>query len=320
MEGFGISSAYNPTLVERLKLIIVNLIVTIIAFSLLKGLIDVPRHNQLEPNLYATYLPDFAYPSGHVSMSFSFVFPLLGHALFPFSYLIGLIVSYSVVSQGMNSWLDVGGAIAVAGLGYNIAESLVFKQKKVIYKEDERARQAVHACVGLSVCLMIWLLGIEETSHAVLIATCIGILIIHLILMGFKLPYVDKLLDKFERGGVLPGEGSLYYALGVLFTLGLLRGDSYAAISVIVILALGDAFATYIGTNFGNHKLPWNRSKTAEGSISFAATAMLALLILPTAATIWVVVLAAIVESLPMKLDDNITLPVVSSIFYYLIL
>ncbi len=303
-----------------MKLIIVNLMVTIVVFSLLKRFVDVPRHYQLEPNLYVTYLPDFSYPIGHVSMAFSFVFPLLGHALFPFSYLIGLIVSYSVVSQGMNSWFDVGGAIAVAGLSYNIAESFVFNQKKVIYKEDERARQAVHGCVGLSVCLMIWLLGIGETSHVVFIVTCIGILIVHLILMGFRLPYVDKLLDKFERGGVIPGEGSMYYALGVLFTLGLLRGNSSAAISVIVILALGDAFATYIGTNFGNHKLPWNRNKTAEGSIGFAAAAMLALLILPTAVTILVVVLAAIVESLPIKLDDNITLPVASSIFYYFLL
>lgn len=313
-------SAHLPTLAERLKLIIVNLIVAIVLSSLLKGFIDISGPYLADSNSYTPCLPAFAYSSSPVSIEFSFVFPLLGHILFPFTYLIGLIISWSMVSQGLYSWLDIGGAISVAGLGYNIAEALVLREKRVTYKEDESARQAVHACVGISVCLMIWLLGIDETSYVVLTVTCIGLLMIHLILIGIKLRGVDKLLDKFERGGVMPGEGSMYYALGVLFVLGLLRSNSAAAISVIVILALGDAFATYIGTNYGRHKLPWNRDKTAEGSIGFAAASMLALLILPTAATIFVVVLAAIVESLPMRLDDNITLPVVSSIFYYLVL
>ena len=287
---------------------------------LLKKVIAISRPCQLNPNLYATCLPDYAYPSQHASTAFSFVFPLLGHAFFPLMYIIGLLVSGSRVYQGLHSWFDIGGGIAVAGLGYSIAEAIVVKKKNIIYRDDERARQAIHASMGLLLCSTIWFLGIETTLYFVLLGTCIGILIVHLTLIGINLPGIGKLLDKFERKGVMPGEGSMYYAFGVLFALGLLRDNPASAISVILILALGDGLATYVGKCCGNHKLPWNRNKTIEGSIGFVVGAASALLVLPMPATILIVVLATIVESLPIRLDDNITLPVVTSLLYYFII
>ena len=115
----------------------------------------------------------------------------------------------------------------------------------------------------------------------------------------------------------MPGEGSMYYAFGVLFALGLLRSNPASAISVVLILALGDGLATYIGKCYGNHKLPWNRNKTVEGLLGFVAGASIALLVLPLPATILIVVVATVVESLPIRLDDNITLPVITSLLYY---
>ena len=309
-----------PTSIERLQLLIVNLVATATISILLKRIIDIPRPCQLEPNLYTSCLPDYAYPSIHASTAFSFVFSFLGHAFFPLIYVIGLLVSWSRVYQGLHSWFDIGGGIAVAGLGYSIAEAIVIKQKNIIYREDERSRQAIHASMGLLLCSMIWFLGIETTLYFVLLGTCIGILIIHLTLIGINLPGIHKLLDRFERKGVMPGEGSMYYAFGVLFALGLLRSNPASAISVILILALGDGLATYVGKCCGNHKLPWNRNKTVEGSIGFVAGATSALLVLPLPATILIVVLATVVESLPIRLDDNITLPVVTSLLYYFII
>jgi dolichol kinase len=40
---------------------------------------------------------------------------------------------------------------------------------------------------------------------------------------------------------------------------------------------------------------------------------------MPVPATIFVVVLATIIESLPPKVNDNITLPVVSSLLYFIV-
>jgi dolichol kinase len=302
---------------ERLKLLAINLVVAAIIAGSLQMAIPIHRPCQLEPNNYSICVPYFAYPSIHASTSFSFVFPFLGHLLFFILYAIGLLICWSRVHEGLHSWLDIGGGIAIAGLGYGIAEMLVKKHKSKICRADERLRQTLHAFIGLLICLMIWIIGIETTSYFVLSGTCFGILLIHPKLIGIKIPVVDKLFDRFERNGVIPGEGAIYYALGVLFALGLLRSNSTAAISVVLILTLGDSLATYIGRCQGRHNLPWNSNKTVEGSMGFAAGAMFSLLVLPTPMTVLVVLTATVVESLPANLDDNITLPILSSLLYY---
>jgi dolichol kinase len=216
--------------------------------------------------------------------------------------------------------LDLGEGIAIAGLGYAIAEAIVFRQKKAINRKDERARKAAHIISNLSACLLILILGIQTTSYFVLLGTCIGILLMHLTIIGIKIPGIEEWLRNVGREGEIPGEGALYNALGILFALSLLRNDSAAAISVILILALGDGFATYVGTSYGRHKLPWNKNKTFEGTIGFAAGASCALFAMPIPETIFVVVLATIIESLPLKVNDNLTLPVVSSLLYFFVI
>jgi dolichol kinase len=142
----------------------------------------------------------------------------------------------------------------------------------------------------------------------------------HLTVMGIKVPGIEGWLKKVGRVGETPGEGPLYNALGILFALGLLRSNPLAAVAVILMFGLGDGLATYTGTTYGKHRLPWNKNKTMEGTLGFMAGAMCALLIMPVSATLLVAALAAIVESLPLKLNDNITLPVVlSSLFYFLL-
>jgi dolichol kinase len=165
---------------------------------------------------------------------------------------------------------------------------------------------------------MIWMLGIEKTAYIVLTAACIGILLMHLALAGTKVPGMAEWIKNVGREGETPGEGALYNALGILFAISLLRDHPLAAISVILILALGDGLATFAGTRFGRHRLPWNRSKSLEGTAGFALGASFSWLTMPVAETILIVMLAAIIESLPMKVNDNIVLPVAVSLLYYL--
>jgi dolichol kinase len=305
---------------ERLKLLAINAIATVIIAVFLQTAIPMHRPCQIEPNAYSICIPFNAFPSIRASISFSFVFPFLGYILFLPLYAISLLISWSRVNEGLHSWLDIGGGLAIAGLGYNFAETLINKNKRIIFGKDERARQVLHASIGLMLCSMIRLIGIETTSYLVLIGTCVGLLIIDIILMGNRVPGIDTLLDRFERRGVMPGEGSMYYALGVLFALGLLRNNSAEAISVVLILALGDSIATYIGRYYGKHELPWNHDKTIEGSLGFAAGAICSLLISPTPITILAVISSTAIESLPVRMDDNIILPITSSLIYYFML
>jgi dolichol kinase len=312
--------AVNLALLERAKLLIVSLVATASLSSLLKRFVDIPRPCQVNPSLYPTCLPDYAFPSGHVSDAFSFVFPFLGHWLLPCTYFVGLLIGWSRASIGLHSILDVGGGIAVAGFGYNFAQALILRNKKTIHKDDESARQALHAASNLLACLMVWLIGIETTSYLVLAWTCLCIIMLHAAMTGIRLRGSDMLERALGRRGEVLGEGSLYNALGLLFILGILRGNSDAAIAAILIFGLGDSISTYLGSKYGKHKLPWNNKKSAEGSLGFLTGGMISLLILPQPVTALAAILATFIESLPIKLNDNLTVPMaVSLIFYFLL-
>jgi dolichol kinase len=251
---------------------------------------------------------------------YSLVFPLIGYLAFPLFYVAGLLFGWYHISAGLNSWLDLGEAIAIAGLGYAIAEAIIFTQKKAIDRLDETPRKTIHVISNLSACVLIWIFGIQTISYFILIGTYAGILLMHITMSKIKLPGIEQWIKNVGREGENPGEGALYNALGILFAIGILRGDVAAAISVILILALGDGLATFVGTKYGKHKLPWNRNKSLEGTIGFVAGAMCALFIMPVPATIFIAVLAAFIESLPIKVNDNIALPVVTSLLCYFLI
>lgn len=95
------------------------------------------------------------------------------------------------------------------------------------------------------------------------------------------------------------------------------------------ILALGDGSATLIGKHFKCKELPWNKHKTFVGSIAFfifASTGAFVLLIwmIPTMSyssaliiAIKTALIAAIVESLPLKINDNVSVTLSSALALY---
>lgn len=258
------------------------------------------------------------FASHPISGAFSIAFPLLGQGTFLVLYLLGLLAGWHQVAGGAYSWLDLGEGVAVAGLGYAVAEAIVFRQKRAATRKDETARKSLHIASNLFACLMIWVLGIEMTAYIVLTAACIGILLMHLALAGTKIPGMEEWIRNVGREGETPGEGALYNALGILFAISILRDHQLAAISVILILALGDGLATFSGTRYRRHRLPWNRSKSLEGTIGFALGASFSWLTMPVPETALIVILAAIIESLPLRVNDNIVLPAAVSLMYYL--
>jgi hypothetical protein len=58
-----------------------------------------------------------------------------------FSILYWAAVGWSRVYEGQHSWMDIVDGISVAD---SIAKVLVFKQKNVIFGDNEQARQIVH--------------------------------------------------------------------------------------------------------------------------------------------------------------------------------
>ncbi|MEI6669013.1 MAG: DUF92 domain-containing protein [Acidobacteriota bacterium] len=101
------------------------------------------------------------------------------------------------------------------------------------------------------------------------------------------------------------------------------------------ILAVGDGSATIIGRACGRHPLPWQPDKTVEGLVAFvmlggAAGILLAWWTAPAVAAhppvefivvapVLAALAAGLAETIPVKLDDNLTVPAVAGTTLWLL-
>jgi len=132
-------------------------------------------------------------------------------------------------------------------------------------------------------------------------------------------------------------EAVLGYAMSVLGTLLLFPASPEIGFTVLAVLAFGDGCATFGGLLISSRSLPWNREKTVSGMLSFivVGTLMASLIywgeanprvnwlsafLIATPTTLC----AAVAESLPVRLNDNVRVGVVSAIVapiaHYLVL
>jgi len=136
---------------------------------------------------------------------------------------------------------------------------------------------------------------------------------------GVNMPLLTKIIadSERERDQEFPGRGALRFFTGALLTLLLFRNLPDIFTAGIVVLALGDSASTLGGVNFGRNKLPYNRDKSIEGSVTGFAAAFIGLLVL-TPFSIFVSAGAALIgmvtESLPLGFDDNLTVPLATSV------
>jgi uncharacterized protein (TIGR00297 family) len=119
--------------------------------------------------------------------------------------------------------------------------------------------------------------------------------------------------------------GIVLYPLSVLLLILVFESRLDIVAAAWGVLAFGDGFATLAGRRIGGRQIPWNREKTVAGTIAFAGcggigAVALALWTRPAvapepslafviAAPLVAAVVAALVETLPVRLDDNISAP-----------
>lgn len=178
----------------------------------------------------------------------------------------------------------------------------------------EAERQIMHLLVGLATIAMLFIFSRPFTAGAVFFVLLSGTLLINARIQGVKIPFVEWFVERFERKDILfPGFGSACYAIGVLIPLVFLTDFNQIA-SCILVLAVGDGLSTLVGRK-GKRKLPYNKEKTLEGALAFFMGALpsvlfIGILGIPLAA------LAAIVETINFRIDDNLTVPIACTIFF----
>lgn len=178
----------------------------------------------------------------------------------------------------------------------------------------ETRRQLIHMS-GIAVAFYVLWAHEKWGFYIPLISLLLLAVLLYLISLCYKhnlrVPIAAWLIDISERQEVIrdsPARGALMFLLGSL--LALLFFNVHAAAAAIAVLALGDSFSTLVGRWLGNHRLPYNPEKSMEGSLAgFAAAFLGASLIVSPATALLGALAGMLAESLPLKLDDNLSIP-----------
>ncbi len=129
------------------------------------------------------------------------------------------------------------------------------------------------------------------------------------------------------------GGGILLYPVSLLVVAVATPGRPEVLAGAWGLLAFGDAAATLIGRRWGGRSLPWNRSKSWVGLVAFVVVSWPVLWLLVcwsdpllepsgglAAGFLAVAVVAAVLESLPWRMDDNVSVTVLGAVALYLVL
>ena len=177
------------------------------------------------------------------------------------------------------------------------------------------ARQAVHISMG-SFALALRFLAPWQAAACALVA-----LVVNLVLLP---RYARRLFRPGEVGGI-PLGGIVFYPLAVLVLIVIFPGRLDIVAAAWGVLAVGDGLAGVVGRRVGGRRWPWNPNKTMAGSAALFLGGGLASMALsawtrpavsplpPLAFSLLVPLVAAfvaaLVESMPSGLDDNLSVP-----------
>jgi dolichol kinase len=166
-----------------------------------------------------------------------------------------------------------------------------------------------------------YILTSEETVLFFLVPFFICFLLVDL--LRHFLPGLASLFRKYFFGRVLREEegetfmGSTYFLFSTILTI--LLFPKSIAIPSLLILILADTAAALVGKGIGRVRI---LGKTLEGSMAFFFTALLIVWIYPTLGRFSGTVAAlgaTLIEILPIRLNDNLTIPLTAgTIMFFL--
>jgi uncharacterized protein (TIGR00297 family) len=179
---------------------------------------------------------------------------------------------------------------------------------------SESRRQLVHiSMVGFAALL-------RFTTWPQAAALAAGAVVFNLFLLPRVAPGI---LRPSDSGG--HRAGVIFYPLSVLILVLIFRSRLDIVAAAWAVMAFGDGMATLAGTRIGGARLPWNPEKTWTGLAGFVAAACVGAVALsvwvapsiapqPAAMFTWwapiaAAVVAAFIETIPVKLDDNLSVP-----------
>ena len=197
--------------------------------------------------------------------------------------------------------------------------------------ESKLSRKFIHIGTG-PIFVLCWLM-FPDVPMARYLAALVPLLItIQFALVGTGLMKDDAAVEAMTRTGN-PKEilrGPLFYGIVFVVLTILYWKDSPIGITALMMMCGGDGIADIVGRRIKSPKLAWSLEKSVAGSLSvFVGGALLTALILIIYVSVgvfaapfskymlpivWIALGGMLIESLPFKDIDNITLAVVSAL------
>jgi uncharacterized protein (TIGR00297 family) len=174
---------------------------------------------------------------------------------------------------------------------------------------NEVLRKSLHIAFGLGAFTLRWL------SWPIAAAVCVVAIGANWLLLH---RLVGRGVARHARGY---DAGIVLYPVAVLLLVLVFRDELHLAAIGWAILAFGDGVATLVGKAMPLARLPWNRDKSWGGLLAFVVAAAASGVAVaywmsyPHPVVVLIAALAAgIAESLPLAVDDNLTVPFAASV------
>ena len=191
-------------------------------------------------------------------------------------------------------------------------------------KDLQLSRRAFHMGMGLFTVAVYGFL-VTHKQAVYILGACASILYI---LEQVRINYPQfsgqfEILSKYflRAEEHLKESSSIPYAMALLLTI--ITFPKIIALAAILTLALGDPLSALVGILYGKHHLV--KQKTVEGSLAFFSAAFISIFVIfifgaqGMAGSVWllsfvVALLATVFEMIPIKLDDNLTIPLFTAV------
>ena len=202
--------------------------------------------------------------------------------------------------------------------------------------ESKLSRKFIHIGTG-PIFVLCWLMFPDLPISRYLAALVPLLITVQFVLVGTGIMKDDAAVQAMTRTGN-PREilrGPLFYGIMFVMLTVVYWKDSPIGITALMMMCGGDGIADIVGRRVKSPKLFWSREKSVAGSLSvFVGGALLTALILFIYVSVgvfaspfgmylipilWIALGGMLVESLPFKDVDNITLTVMSALIGHLV-
>ncbi len=293
---------------KRKKIFLIALIATLVLGVGLKVFYAEPRPCLITPGLIDCPSGN-GFPSTHAALAGFLAVAALGTwAFFVFAPLAAMI-AYSRVFLGVHSASQVLAGLVLGAVCYLLIWHFI--EKKARKGSGESLRKMAHVGGGLAVLVIAVVFGAGAALWVSALAFAFGLLLSNFALLGLLPKFLAGVFNSMAGGENPPARGGLGFFAGTVLLFTFSRSFNFA-LAVLAIVTIGDGLAAFVGRS-GKHFLPWNKKKTLEGLLAFwlAGTGAAYFFIGPIPAFFYSLALA-LVETLPMEVDDNVLIPVSS--------